>query len=135
LKSLLWTHVAVSVPPFADRLTVDLPVGCTYDFDVVGTKYLHALADGDIPLLFLFSGTVFYTRNESGLQIAQIPWEKEASFRLPVPLWREMMDRYFPNSAWMRVHKDVFDRLCDYKARHALLTWEETLERLLTNGR
>jgi hypothetical protein len=131
LKSLLWTHAALSAPSFTGHLIVDLPIVCTYDFDVVGAKYLHALQDGDIPLLFLFSGTVFYEQEGAGMQVAQIPWEKEAAFRLPVRLWREMMDRYFPNSAWLRIHRDLFDRLCAYKARHSLLTWEETLERLL----
>ena len=41
------------------------------------------------------------------------------------------MDRYFPNSVWLRVRKDVFDRLYRYKVCNALLTWEEALERLL----
>ncbi|GAC1399589.1 MAG: hypothetical protein NVSMB65_17630 [Chloroflexota bacterium] len=84
-----------------------------------------------MPLLFLFSGTVFYAGAQGGVQIAQIPWEKEAHYRLPVRVWREMMDHYFPNSAWLRVRKDVFDRLYRYKARRALPNWEAALERLL----
>ncbi len=133
LKSLLWTHATVSVPPFTESLITDLPIVCTYDFDVVGAKYLDALREGDIPLLFLFSGTILYSREGMGVQIAQIPWDKEATFRLPVRLWREMMDRYFPNSAWLRVRRDVFDRLYRYKMQHALLTWDAALERLLSN--
>lgn len=131
VRSLLWTNVSFSVPPFTDSLVTDLPVACTYDFEVVGTKYLYALEDGDVPLLFLFSGTILYTREGSGLQIAQISWEKEAQFRLPTRLWKETMDRYFPNSAWIRIRKDVFDRLYSYKGRHTLITWEDVLERLL----
>jgi hypothetical protein len=108
-----------------------MPMACTYDFDVVGTKYFAALEDGEIPLEFLFSGTVFYRDATGALQAVQIPWEKEAKFRLPVGVWREMMDHYFPNSAWLRIRKDTFDRLYEYRSRHALLTWERTLESLL----
>lgn len=134
LKSLFWTHTTTVIPGFTGSVVADLPVACTYDFEVTAAKYLHALQDGDVPLLFLFSGTVFYPQGEGGLQIAQIPWEKEASFRLPVCVWKETMDRYFPNSAWLRVRKDVFDRLYHYKVHHALPTWEEALERLLQAG-
>ena len=131
LRSLLWTHATTIVPRFSGRTIAELPILCTYDFEVAAAKYFYALEDGVAPLLFLFSGTVFYTHGEGGLQIAQIPWEKEAHFRLPVRLWKEMMERYFPNSAWLRVRKDVFDRLYAYKARHALPTWEGALDHLL----
>jgi hypothetical protein len=133
LRSLLWTNTTMNVPPFTGSIAAELPIACSYDFDIVGTKYLAALEDGDIPLLFLFSGTVLYASGATGLQITQIPWEKEAAFRLPVRLWREMMDRYFPNSVWLRVRKDLFDRLYRYKGRNALLTWEDVFERLLTS--
>lgn len=134
LRSLLWTHSTLNVPPFTDEIVTDLPVVCTYDFDVVATKYLNALPEGEIPLLFLFSGTVLYSCEGSHLQVAQISWEKEAAFRLPVRLWHETMERYFPNSAWLRVRKDVFDRLYAYKAHNALITWEDALESLLQNA-
>src|SRR2546423_2701907 len=131
LRSLLWTHATTIVPRFSGRTIAELPVTCTYDFEVAAAKYFYALEDGEVPLLFLFSGTVFYTRDEGGLQIAQIPWEKEAPFRLPIRVWKEMMERYFPNSVWLRVRKDVFDRLYAYKARRVLPTWEGALDHLL----
>ena len=131
LKSLLWTHTTVLVPPFTGSTVTDMPVACTYDFEVVSAKYFHALEDGEIPLEFLFSGTIFYRGQEGVLQIVQIPWEKEARFRLPVYLWKQMMEHYFPNSAWLRVRKDTFDRLSSYKARKGLPTWEAALEGLL----
>ncbi|HWE61801.1 MAG TPA: DUF6084 family protein [Chloroflexota bacterium] len=131
LRSLLWTHVTAHVPRFTESIVAELPVVCTYDFEVAAAKYFHALEDGEVPLLFLFSGTAFYAAAEGGVQIGQIPWEKEATFRLPIAVWKQMMDRYFPNSAWLRVRKDVFDRLYSYKARQALPTWEDALDRLL----
>ena len=131
LRSFLWTHVSTIVPQFGESIVAELPVVCTYDFEVAAAKYFYALDDGEAPLLFLFSGTVFYRSEGASLQITQIPWEKEAQFRLPVRTWREMMDRYFPNSAWLRLRKDVFDRLYSYRAQRALPTWEATLEDLL----
>jgi hypothetical protein len=84
-----------------------------------------------VPLLLFFSGTVFYANDQGDLQVAQIPWEKEVSFRLPVRTWRDMVDHYYPNSAWLCLHRDVFDRLQHYKVSHGLPTWEQALERLL----
>jgi Family of unknown function (DUF6084) len=131
LRSVLWTNTNTLVPGFSGGAVFEMPVTCTYDFDVVGTKYFAALEDGEIPLEFLFSGTVFYRNTTGALQAVQIPWEKEAKFRLPVRVWREMMNHYFPNTAWLRIRKDTFDRLYEYRSRNALLTWERTLERLL----
>lgn len=131
LRSLLWTHANTIVPAFAGSTVAELPIACSYDFEVAAAKYFYALKDGEVPLLFLFSGTIFYAHDGETLQIAQIPWEKEAPFRLPVRVWKEMMDHYFPNSAWLRVRKDVFDRLYSYKARGALPTWEHALDKLL----
>ncbi len=132
LRSVLWTNTDTIVPRFSGGTVFEMPMTCTYDFDVVGTKYFAALEDGEVPLEFLFSGSVFYRGDGGALQVAQISWEKEAQFRLPIGVWREMMDHYFPNSAWLRIRKDTFDRLYDYRARNALLTWERTLDHLLS---
>jgi Family of unknown function (DUF6084) len=131
LRSLLWTHVNAVVPQFSGSVIVDLPIACTYDFEVVATKYFSALGDGEVPLLFLFSGTVFYENEEGDLQAGQISWTKEASYRFPITVWQEMMARYYPNSTYIRLHKDIFDRLYQYKATHGLPTWEDVIGRLL----
>jgi hypothetical protein len=131
LRTLLWTRTTLVVPPFTGATTVQLPVPCSYDMEVLASKYLDALDDGEVPLEFLFSGTVFYAGEGGGLQVALISWEKEAEFRLPVRLWKEMMDHYFPNSAWIRLRRDAFDRLYDYKVRMGFPTWESAVEALL----
>ena len=131
LRSLLWTHTTLQVSPFSGSTVVDMPVPCTYDLEVVATKYFNALEDGEVPLEFLFSGMVFYAGEDGRLQISRISWEKEAEYRMPVRLWTEMMEQYFPNSAWIRLHKDVFDQLYDYKVRMGLPNWEAAVEALL----
>jgi hypothetical protein len=131
LRNLLWTHVNLVVPSFEGTTLVDLPVPCTFDFNVAATKYFDGLSDGDIPVCLQFSGTVFYATSEGGLQVAPISWDKEARCKLPVKLWREAMDIYYPNSVWLCLHKDAFDRLYQYKVRHGIPTWEATLERIV----
>jgi Family of unknown function (DUF6084) len=133
LKSLLWTMVSVHVPNFRGHTVVDLAIPCTYDFEVVGTKYFDALQDGHIPLELLFSGTVFYM-GVAGLQAEQIGWDKEARFSLPVQVWKDVIGLYFPNSTWLRLHKDTFDRLYRYRTRHTLPTWEAALDSLLSES-
>ena len=131
LRPMLWTHAAAVVPPFAGAGSAELPVPCSYDFCLAATKYFAALEDGDIPLCFLFSGTIFYRTDTAALQVAQIGWDRESTFRLPAATWRALMEAYYPNTAWLCLRKDVFDRLNQYRSRQALPTWEQTLERLL----
>jgi hypothetical protein len=131
LRSLLWTHVAVTVPAFSGEMTTDLPVPCTFDFNVGSAKYFHAIQEEDVPLCFQFSGTIFYAASNGALQIDQIGWNSEARFSLPSKVWREMMDHYYPNSTWLRLRRDAFERLYAYKRTHGMATWEEAIESLL----
>lgn len=130
LKPLQFTSLALTVPAFTGSVEIDLPVPCTYDFEVTSAKYMNALDDGEIPLILLFSGSVF-SRGTSGFAVERVPWNKEAQYRLPVSTWREMMDLHFPDSAWIRVRRDTFDALQRHKSRQAMTTWEEVLESLL----
>lgn len=131
LRTLPWTRVTLAVPPFTGATTVDLAVPCTYDFEVAASRYLDALRDGDVPLEFLFGGTVFYADAGGLLKTARIAWDREADYRLPVRVWRETMDHYFPGSAWLRLRRDSFDRLYAYKARNALTSWEDAVDSLV----
>jgi hypothetical protein len=131
LRTLLWLRTTQVVPAFAGATTVELQVPCTYDFDVTAAKYLAALRDGVVPLELLFNGTVFYKAESGLLQTVMVGWDREAEYRLPVQVWRETMDMYFPGSAWLRLQRDTFDRLHAYRAKHALTSWEHAVDRLL----
>jgi hypothetical protein len=135
LRTMLWTHASVIVKPFTGSALVELPVPCTFDFNMAATKYFAGLEDGEVPLCLLFSGTVFYEAPDGALQVSQISWEKEAKHRLPVRVWQEMMDFYYPNSVWLSLRRDVFDRLSGYKMRRGIPTWEQTLDSLLKDER
>jgi hypothetical protein len=131
LRTIPWLRTTQAVPAFEGATVVTVAVPCTYDFEVTGAKYLAALRGGEVPLELLFGGTIFYTAETGALQTAMIGWDREAEYRLPVRVWRETMDRYFPGGAWLRLERDTFDRLYAYRARHALPSWRHTFERLL----
>jgi hypothetical protein len=132
LRSMLWTHASVVVPRFSGKGLADIPVPCTFDFNVAATKYFHGVTNGDLPLCFQFSGTVFYQSEDGTLQVAPISWDKEAKYRLPVKVWKDLMTLYYPNSAWLALQRDTFEKLYQYKVREGIPTWEEALERALS---
>lgn len=131
LRSMLWTHATVMLPVVETESEFEMPIPCTFDFNMAATKYFAGLVEGEIPLTFLFSGTVFRKQEPFGLQASQIPWDREARFRMPQSVWAAMMDHYYPNGAWLRLRRDVFDRLHAFKREHGLTDWEKTLESLL----
>ena len=130
LRPFPWMQCAAMVQGFTGATDVDLPMPCTYDFEVTGSKYLHAVRDGFIPLLLLFSGTVF-TRGNSGFGVEQVGWDCEASYQLPVSVWQQVIEANFPGTGWLRLDRDVLHALARYQAEHGLTGWDETITTLL----
>jgi hypothetical protein len=130
LRPFLWMHCNTTVQGFTGVTEVDLVLPCSYDFDVIGSRYLHALTAGTVPLTLLFSGTVF-TRGSNGFGVEQVPWDCEAGYDLPVSVWHQLIESYFPNTGWIRLDRDVLGCLADYRARHGLVSWDETVQSLL----
>lgn len=52
----------------------------------------------------------------------QIPWSSEARYRLPLRVWKQMMDSFYPDGRWLYLRRDSFDSLYDYKTRHGIST-------------
>jgi hypothetical protein len=127
LRSLLWTNTTSFVPGFKQEGAAEIQVPCTFDFNIAATKYFAALEENEIPLSFFFNGTIFYAGETGALQVSQISWEKEASYRMPVRVWREMMNAYYPNTVWLALRREAFDRLNDYKIQNGLTTFEDAL--------
>lgn len=130
LKPFLWMQSSAMVQGFTEITEVDLPLPCTYDFEVTGSRYLHAVNDGTVPLALLFSGTVF-TKGANGFGVEQVPWDCEASYALPIAVWQQMIESYYPNTGWIRLDHDVLTSLADFRSSQGLTTWEETLQTLL----
>jgi hypothetical protein len=129
-RSFLWMHCTTMVPGFNGGSEIDLPMPCTYDFEVSATKYLHALREGTVPLVFLFSGTVF-SRGETGFAIQQIPWDREDKFDMPVSVWKELVAAHFPNSGWVRLTHETLDALAAYKSSRGMLGFDDAVNMLL----
>ena len=115
---------------FTGETTVPLVVPLTYDLDIAATKFCHGLADGEVPLVLLFSGTLYYA-GPDGVQVGLLPWHEEARFRLPVATWRAAMDDHYPGSAYVRVSTRTLDALSAYRSERVIPTWDDTFERLL----
>jgi Family of unknown function (DUF6084) len=121
------------LPSFSGACDFDLVMPCSYDIDVAAHKYLAALEDGDIPLILLFSGTVF-SGTPGSIQIAPVPWHKETRVRVPVAVWRAAMDAHFPGQRWIRVDSETYDRLASYRAERGLTGWGPAFAQLLERG-
>jgi hypothetical protein len=133
LKPFLWTFATTMVTGFTGSNEFDLPIPCTYDYEVTASKYLHAIADGEIPIRLLFSGTVF-TRGTTGFAVEQIAWHLEAEHRLPVAVWTSLMDHFYPNAGWLRMDRETIAALVRYKAAHGYITWDEAVTALLSTA-
>ncbi len=131
LRNRLWTHAHTTVPSFTGSTATTLSVPCSYDLNLAATKYFYALEEGEVPLLFLFSGTMFYAGSDGRLQVQPISWNKESSYRMPTKIWKEIMEQHYPNTGWLYLERDVFDRLCAFKRRSGVTTWEQAIEQLL----
>jgi hypothetical protein len=131
--SFLWQHAAAMVPGFSGTTQVQLPLDCTYDFEVAAAKYLHALHDQTIPLQFLFSGTIF-GRGERGLAVQQVPWDREERYDMPVTVWHDLMRQHFPNTGWVRLDHETIDALAAYRSTHGLLGFDDAVTALLTTS-
>ncbi|MFE1443371.1 DUF6084 family protein [Streptomyces sp. NPDC058739] len=132
LQPVQFAQVPLMVTAFTGETEADLVVPCTYDLDIAATRYLDALTDGEVPLLMLFSGTAF--TGTGGFQVEPVPWDREATCRMPVATWREMVEQHFPGCGWIRLPRATMDALLAYRSRHALPSWDATLRALLDDG-
>lgn len=128
--TFLWQHTTAMVQGFSGATQVDLPLECTYDFEVSSAKYLHALRDGMVPLQFLFSGTIF-VKGTRGFSVQQVPWDREDRHDMPVSVWRNLIDQHFPNTGWLRLDHDTVEALARYRSAHGLLSHDEAITALL----
>ena len=51
---------------------------------------------------FLFSGTIFYAGADGQFQVQQISWNNECVYPMRSAIWKEMMERHYPNARFSR---------------------------------
>ena len=131
LRPFPWMHCAAMVQGFtgSDRGRPADAVHLRLRGDA-GRSTCTRVRDGFIPLLLLFSGTVF-TRGTSGFAVEQVGWDCEASYQLPVAVWHQVVELNFPGTGWLRLDRDVLRALARYQAAHGLTGWDETITTLL----
>jgi hypothetical protein len=133
LRPLLWANVMTTVPGFTGSTGITVAVPCTFDLNITASKYFHAIEGGTVPVSLFFSGLIFYRGSENLLQAAPIPWNTEAHFALAAGIWKECIDLHHPNTAWLELRRDVFQRLYEFKVRHGLANFDDAVERMMAN--
>jgi Family of unknown function (DUF6084) len=130
-RSLVWSRLDVLVPAFTGSTTVPVPIACHYDLELAAAKYLHSLPDGEAPLALHFNGTIYYPGEHGGLQMVLVPWSKSADFRMPVSVWRETIEHYYPNTGWLALRSQTLESLQREKLERGLPTLDACVAQLL----
>ena len=134
-RSLVWSKLDVLVPAFTGSTTVSVPVACHYDLELAAAKYLHSLPDGEAPLALHFNGMIYYPAEDGGLQMVLVPWTKSIDFRMPVAVWKETIEHYYPNTGWVALRSQTLEALQREKLERGLATIDACVEQLLGEAR
>lgn len=130
LNPMQLATVSTVTPSFTGETAVTFEVPLTFDTEIAATRYFRGLEAGEVPLLLLFSGTVFYD-SEAGVQIGLVPWHAEATHRLPIRVWQDMMAAHYGGTAWLQVPAGTLEKLSAWRSARALPNWEQTFDALL----
>jgi hypothetical protein len=130
-RSLVWCQLDVLVPAFTGSTVVAVPIQCSYDLELAAAKYLHSLPDGEAPLALHFNGTIYYPGEDGGLQMVLVPWTKSIDFRMPVSVWKETVEHYYPNTGWVALRSETLDALARAKLDRGLATLDACVDALL----
>ena len=130
-KPSLLAEIDVLVPAFTGTTTFTIPFRGSFDLELAAAKYFYSLPDGEVPLSFNFTGTVFYRAGDGRMQLEQIRWDTAAPFALPVSTWREMIRNHYPDGGWVALGTETLDALATRKARLGLPSFDATVEALL----
>ena len=130
-RSLVWHQAETLVPAFTGATTFRMAVPCSYDLEVLATKYFYALPGGQVPLAFNFNGTVYYRADDGRIQMALVPWSCTTEFRFDVSVWRALMAHHYPGMGWVALRADTIQALLAEKARRALPTIDACVAEML----
>ena len=124
-RPMLWARAGAIVKSFSESAVCEIEVPCSFDFNLAATKFFYGVEAASAPLLFEFSGTAFPDGDPAPIA------PRTARFTLPMSVWSELMENYYPDSTWLRLPRSVFQRLAQFKDENLIPTWEDVLERLL----
>jgi hypothetical protein len=134
-RALVWAQLDVVVPAFTGTTTVSVPIACHYDLELAAAKYLHSLPDGEAPLALHFNGMVYYRADDGRLQMVLVPWSKSIDFRMPVSVWRETIEHYYPNTGWVALRLQTLEALQREKRARGAATLDACVAQMLDEAR
>jgi hypothetical protein len=123
-RSFLWTHASTIVHSFTGAITFGLEVPCTADLEMVASRYVSALPDGEVPLTMHFTGRVMYQGPQRQVQVLHLPWHTSASYKMPVSVWKNMMKHHHGESGFVNLHNDTLTELKRYKRVRGLHSYD-----------
>jgi Family of unknown function (DUF6084) len=131
----LWAELNALVPAFTGATAFRVPMACTYDLELAAAKYIHSMPGGEVPLLFNFSGTIFYRGDAGRMQIVKVPWDCSARYSMPAGTWQDMIAHHYPNGGWVRLDDSTLEALGVRKAERGLPSFDATVADLLEERR
>ncbi len=133
-RSLVWARLDAVIPAFTATTTVAVTVPVSFDLELAAAKYLYALPDGMAPMALHFNGTVYYPDDHGSLQMVLVPWSCSADYRMPIALWRETVEHYYPNTGWVALQTPTLHALERRRVTRGLPTYDACLRELLGEG-
>lgn len=130
-RSFLWTHATAMVHSFSGAITFGLEVPCTADLEVVASRYVSALPEGEVPLSFHFTGRILYAAPNRQVQVVHLPWSTQCQYRMPVAVWKAMIKHHHGESSFALLHNDTIQGLLDYKLARGLHSFDACVADLL----
>lgn len=130
-RSFLWCHASTVVHSFSGAITFGLEVPCTADLEVVASRYIAALPDGEVPLTLHFTGRVMYQGPQRQVQVLHLPWHTQAKYQMPVAVFHDMIRHHHGNSGFLQLHDDTLAELKTYKRVRGLPNFDAVVLDLL----
>lgn len=129
---LQWCEVSTVLGQFERELEFELVLPCTFDAQIVSSRYFAALTSGMIPVHIFFNGTIF-RGSPGGFSVEMLPWNLDCAAEIPLQTWQAAMDACFPGQAWIRIDRATFDALSRVRRDYATGGWDATFEYLLSH--
>lgn len=131
-RSVIWAKRDVLVPSFTGSTSFELELPCSTDLELATTRYFEAVEDGEAPLAFHFSGSVFYRAEHDRMQLTMVPWHSTAQFRLPLATWRKAVGE---RGGLVRVSGEAFAELKQFQHERGLPSLGAAVSELVARER
>jgi Family of unknown function (DUF6084) len=60
-----------------------------------------------------------------------VSWSRTAQYKMPVSVWRAMIEEHYPGGGWIRLHESTLAALNRRRAGHGLPSFDACVSELL----